>query len=61
MSAAPLRHAGLTLPEVYAASAGVAAVMGGLSFVVAHRRHSPASLHPRPASYHREPESAGHH
>jgi MFS family permease len=55
----PLRHAGLTLPEVYAASAGVAAVMGGLSFVVAHRRPSPAFLHPRPAGHDREPESAG--
>jgi Major Facilitator Superfamily len=54
----PLRDAGLTLPAVFAASAGVAAVMGGLSFVVAHRRPSPASLHPRPADHQREPESA---
>ena len=44
----PLRHAGLSLPDLYAASAGVAVVLGGLSFAVAHRRPSPASLHPRP-------------
>ena len=47
--AGPLRAAGLSLPSLYAASAVFAAVMGGLSFLVAHRRPSPASLHPRPA------------
>jgi MFS family permease len=45
----PLRDAGLTLPALYGASAVVAAAMGLLSFAVARRRHSPASLHPRPA------------
>jgi MFS family permease len=55
----PLRDAGLTLPAVFGASAGVAAVMGGISLVVAHRRPSPASLHPRPADHHREPAAAG--
>ena len=44
----PLRHAGLSLPDLYAVSAGVAVVLGVLSFAVAHRRPSPASLHPRP-------------
>ena len=44
----PLRHAGLSLEDLYAVSAGVAVVLGVLSFAVAHRRPSPASLHPRP-------------
>ncbi len=44
----PLRHAGLSLADLYAVSAGVAVVLGVLSFGVAHRRPSPASLHPRP-------------
>ena len=44
----PLRHAGLSLADLYAVSAGVAVVLGVLSFAVAHRRPSPASLHPRP-------------
>jgi len=44
----PLRHAGLSLEDLYAVSAGVAVVLGVLSFGVAHRRPSPASLHPRP-------------
>ncbi|HUY50044.1 MAG TPA: MFS transporter [Streptosporangiaceae bacterium] len=44
----PLRHAGLSLPSLYAASAVVATALGGLSFAVAHRRPSPASVHPRP-------------
>jgi MFS family permease len=44
----PLRNAGLSLPDLYAVSAGVAVVLGVLSFGVAHRRPSPASLHPRP-------------
>jgi MFS family permease len=46
----PLRDAGVTLPAIFAASAVVAVVMGALSFVVAHRRPSPTSLHPRPGS-----------
>ena len=33
---------------IYAASAVVAAVMGGMSFLVARHRPSPASLCPRP-------------
>jgi MFS family permease len=45
----PLRDAGFTLPALYAASAVVAAVLGGVSFGVAHRRPSPATVHPRPA------------
>jgi Major Facilitator Superfamily len=44
----PLRHAGVSLPTLFGASAGVAAAMGLLSFAVAHRRPSPRSLHPRP-------------
>jgi predicted MFS family arabinose efflux permease len=45
----PLRSAGITLPAIYSVSAVVAAALGVLSFAVAHRRPSPASLHPRPA------------
>lgn len=45
----PLRAAGVALPAIFAASAAVAAIMGALSFAVAHRRPSPASLHPRPS------------
>lgn len=45
----PLRAAGLSLPGLYAASAVVAAALGAISFGVARRRPSPASLHPRPA------------
>ncbi len=44
----PLRRAGLSLPELYAVSGVVALILGALSFAVAHRRPSPASLHPRP-------------
>ncbi len=44
----PLRGVGVTLPAIFAASAVVALAMGALSFVVAHGRPSPASLHPRP-------------
>jgi len=47
----PLRTAGLTLPEIYGASAGVAVVLGLLSLAVARGRPSPAALHPRPASH----------
>ena len=45
----PVTDAGVRLPAIFAASAGVAAVMGALSLVVAHGRPSPASVHPRPA------------
>jgi hypothetical protein len=44
----PLRRAGLTLPDLYGASAVVALALGLLSLAVAHRRPSPRSLHPRP-------------
>ena len=44
----PLHDAGVALPEIFAASAGVAVVMGALSFVVARRRPTPTSPHPRP-------------
>ena len=45
----PLTSLGVRLPAIFAASAVVAAVMGGLSLVAAHRQPSPASVHPRPA------------
>jgi MFS family permease len=45
----PLASAGVGLPEIFAASAVVAAVMGGLSLLVARRLPSPAAVHPRPA------------
>jgi predicted MFS family arabinose efflux permease len=44
----PLISAGVRLPVLFAASAVVAAAMGLLSLVVAHRRPSPATVHPRP-------------
>jgi len=44
----PLTSAGVRLHTVFAASAAVAAVMGGLSLAVAHRQPSPATVHPRP-------------
>jgi hypothetical protein len=46
----PLRSAGITLAAIYAASAAVAVALGLLSLVIAHRRPSPVSLHPRPAA-----------
>jgi len=45
----PLVDAGVRLPVIFAFSAAVAAGMGLLSLVVAHRRPSPQSLHPRPS------------
>jgi predicted MFS family arabinose efflux permease len=45
----PLTSAGVRLPDIFAASAVVAGVMGGLSLVVAHGQPSPATMHPRPA------------
>ena len=47
----PLRSAGFTLPEIYGASAAVAALLAGLSFAIAGGRPSPAALQPRPASH----------
>ncbi|HUC57440.1 MAG TPA: MFS transporter [Streptosporangiaceae bacterium] len=44
----PLRDAGITLPAIYAASVIVALALAALSFVIARRRPSPRSLHPRP-------------
>jgi hypothetical protein len=40
--------AGVRAPEIFAASAVVAGLMGLFSFVVARGRPSPATLHPRP-------------
>jgi predicted MFS family arabinose efflux permease len=45
----PLTSAGASLPAIFGASAAVAAVLGGLSWAVAHRQPSPAAVHPRPA------------
>lgn len=42
----PLVDHGVGLPTIYVVAAGIAAVMGTLSFAVARRRPSPASLHP---------------
>ena len=42
----PLISAGVGLPEVFAASAVVAAVLCPLSLAVAHRQPSPATIHP---------------
>ena len=44
----PLVSAGVRVPEIFAASAVVAGLMGFFSFVVARGRPSPATLHPRP-------------
>jgi MFS family permease len=44
----PLTSAGVRLHTIFAASAAVAIVMGGLSLAVAHRQPSPATVHPRP-------------
>jgi predicted MFS family arabinose efflux permease len=44
----PLVGAGVRAPEIFAASAVVAGLMGLFSFVVARGRPSPATLHPRP-------------
>jgi MFS transporter len=42
----PLVDRGVGLPTVFAVAAVVAAVLGAMSFLVARRRPSPASLHP---------------
>jgi fucose permease len=44
----PLQRAGLSLSAIFGVTAIAAALMGALSFVVAHGRPSPARLHPRP-------------
>jgi predicted MFS family arabinose efflux permease len=44
----PLTSAGIRLTAIFAASAAVAVVMGGLSLRIAHRQPSPAAVHPRP-------------
>jgi len=51
----PLTSSGIRLPAIFAASAVVAAGMGLLSLVVAHRRPSPATVHPRPGPPHPRP------
>ena len=45
----PLLSAGVRLSVLFAVSAAVAVVMGGLSVLVARGRPSPAAVHPRPA------------
>ena len=45
--------------QLVAAGADVAAVMGGLSLVAAHRQPSPASVHPRPVRRPRLSPAAG--
>jgi fucose permease len=45
----PLHDAGVGLPAIFGWSSLVAIAMGCLSFVVAYRHPSPATLHPRPA------------
>jgi predicted MFS family arabinose efflux permease len=42
----PLHDAGVGLSTIYAVAAGIAVLLGAWSFAVAHRRPSPASLHP---------------
>ena len=42
----PLVDHGVGLPTIYAAAAVIAGAMGAMSFAVARRRPSPASLHP---------------
>jgi hypothetical protein len=53
----PLASAGVRLPEVFGASAAVAAGMGLLSLAVAHGRPSPQTVHPRPSPPSRAPSS----
>jgi MFS family permease len=42
----PLVDHGVGLPTIYAAAAAIAVALGAVSFAVARRRPSPASLHP---------------
>jgi MFS family permease len=44
----PLVSAGVRVPEIFAASAVIAGLMGFFSFAVARGRPSPATVHPRP-------------
>jgi hypothetical protein len=53
----PLVSAGLRLPEIFGASAAVAAAMGLLSLAVAHGRPSPRTMHPAPSPPARAPSS----
>jgi predicted MFS family arabinose efflux permease len=47
--AGPLQSAGIDLSDLFAAAGVIAALMGALAFVIAHRREEPVALHPRPA------------
>ena len=42
----PLLAGGVSLPQIYAAAAVIAAILGGWSFRVAGRQPNPTSLHP---------------
>ena len=44
----PLVSDGVRIPQIFAASAVIAGLMGFFSFAVARGRPSPATLHPRP-------------
>jgi len=46
----PIESGGVSLTTIFGCTAGVAVVMGGLSFLVAARRPPPARRHPRPAA-----------
>jgi predicted MFS family arabinose efflux permease len=46
--AGPLQASGIDLSDLFAVTGIVAAAMGLLAFVIAHRRDVPAALHPRP-------------
>jgi hypothetical protein len=54
----PLTSAGVGVAAIFAVAAVVAAMMGGLSLVVARGRPSPATVHPRPASPRPPPRAA---
>jgi MFS family permease len=47
--AGPLLSAGVSLSTIFGVTAVGAVTMGGLSFVLARRRHRLAHLHPRPS------------
>jgi hypothetical protein len=47
--AGALQDAGVSLPALFGAAAVAAAVMGGLSFVIARPTHDDPTLDPRPA------------
>jgi len=48
--AGPVQSAGVSLSDLFGFTAIIAAGMGVLSFVIAHRRAEPAALHPRPST-----------